>query len=222
VTRSDRALRAVTPLLAALFWTGCGADGRDVGGEGARSASPLTIVGGGWTGIDVGQRALVTLDTNVIGSGGERIIGVLPSADPGLRVEYLGYSRCNVGCLPAAPATQENLAFVRRRMQGRFPIPVDRAEPVSLIFTLEPTRALGRARLRRGCLTLNTVSFVLGDGRRAPVEVNRPWLAGVDLSTGKPAGYDRCVPVNDEDASCAARERAAEPGAMDRRWRAGG
>lgn len=95
--------------------------------------------------------------------------------DPGLVVEYLGYTRCIPECVGSG-AWRTSRKVVKRSLEGRLPIeflpPSRDTEPKGLMFRLAAAQNLAKDVVEEGCLRPVSVRLDLADGRT--VEVTMP------------------------------------------------
>jgi hypothetical protein len=120
------------------------------------------------------------------------ITSLTPVADPGLRVEYLGYSSCRRGCPGAVLWNEETEQLVRQGVEGRLPLRVDPSPSLSLEFRLgvDPS---GLERFKTGCLRMTAAQAQLDDGRVLTVtNASTGWAAAIQLAEPRPSGYNDC------------------------------
>ena len=103
-----------------------------------------------------------------------RITKVVPQAEAGLEVKYIGYASCLRGCVGSGGLDEpSNAELVRTGRDGLYPVPLKTRKMLdkegrsgsSLIFTL---RAVGEGveALQQGCLYLKGAVVTLAGGRR--------------------------------------------------------
>jgi hypothetical protein len=174
-------LAGLAVLVAALLALGC---------ERAEKRPPrVELMSQPAIGVSPGQAAVVYIATKRSDSG-EPIVGLVPEADPGLSVRYLGFASCRRGCT-IARWNERSRSLVKRSLEGRFPLFPDGPGETRLMFLLRPTpRAYGA--LRRGCVGLRSVVLVTQSGGRARM-INHfgAFVAGV--AAGSSGACDREV-----------------------------
>jgi hypothetical protein len=203
---AGRCFRAVVVAAAALIATGCaGSESAQPSGEIPPRSTSIVF----WEAITVPLRmrgdrvvkGVITASLVNEGSSEVSIVEVAPIADPGLRVDYLGYSTCARGCVGADEWNAETAALVKKGVEGRLPIellPLDDLKEagkpsVSLTFRLSADGQAGVSALSARCLRLQGVIATLADGSRVSVAApDGHFVGAATRAEPRPSGYEDC------------------------------
>lgn len=119
------------------------------------------------------------------------VTAVDPVADDGLKVTYLGWSRCTRGCVGLLKWDDEGKQLARESIDGTVPFDVPVGHHPSLTFLLEP-EGVGLEMIRTQCLVVYSVVLTLGDGRRVAARFNgESAVAALGLAALGPSGPQR-------------------------------
>lgn len=107
------------------------------------------------------------------------IIEVMPQADPGINVEYLGYTTCVRGCPGAVPLGADADTMVSQGRDGMTPIPAQLLanDKVALMFRLTPSGST--PTLMQGCAGLRVVRLRYDHGKVAQAKTPGVFIAAL-------------------------------------------